>query len=478
MVFRKAIIHVYSGTQLFGFDDFVRGTLRLFNYAIDKNIDVKINIAGSNFEQYMIVNNYKYDTVHITPKTYYMNLDNDLLVTNLDAFMASPDPIFVLTSNVWLDRNDIYEASYVGFDTLVRYRDELYIAAQEKVQANLLYRPHSDNLLYGYRIIYIHRDDFHFKTTARNIASLANQIRRSLDMNHDIMLFSNSIQLRLILSQYIEMNSAAVQTIDDSDIDIGPIESLPSINDIIIDFIILLKAKKIYRFSDSIQKQAHITSHARIEKPITNLYEAAFDIQNIIGNLEITLIPLYYGTYTIAGMAPPSESILNNPTGIALDSSGNIYIADTGNHRICKLDISGNFSVYAGSGVAGYKDGSPTVAQFNRPTAIAVDMPGNVYVADTGNNVIRIIEKNVQFRVIGDRQKLSTDILELIEKLEFETEKNTGLHLTIALSYGSQGEILRAIKKIVAKIESQEIYSNDMFYIRNVMYLIFYNFIY
>ena len=74
----------------------------------------------------------------------------------------------------------------------------------------------------------------------------------------------------------------------------------------------------------------------------------------------------------------------------------------------------------------------------------------------------RIIEKNVQFRVIGDRQKLSTDILELIEKLEFETEKNTGLHLTIALSYGSQGEILRAIKKIVAKIESQEIYSNDI----------------
>lgn len=74
----------------------------------------------------------------------------------------------------------------------------------------------------------------------------------------------------------------------------------------------------------------------------------------------------------------------------------------------------------------------------------------------------RIIEKNVQFRVIGDRQKLSTDIIQLIEKLEQDTEHNTGLHLTIALSYGAQGEIIRAIKKIVSKIETKEIYSNDI----------------
>ena len=44
MVFRKAIIQVYSGNETFCFDDFVRGTLRLFNYAIDHNIDIKINV--------------------------------------------------------------------------------------------------------------------------------------------------------------------------------------------------------------------------------------------------------------------------------------------------------------------------------------------------------------------------------------------------------------------------------------------------
>ena len=58
MALRKAIIQVYSGHETFGFNDFVRGTLRLFNYAIERNIDVKINIAGAEFESYMIVNNY------------------------------------------------------------------------------------------------------------------------------------------------------------------------------------------------------------------------------------------------------------------------------------------------------------------------------------------------------------------------------------------------------------------------------------
>lgn len=74
----------------------------------------------------------------------------------------------------------------------------------------------------------------------------------------------------------------------------------------------------------------------------------------------------------------------------------------------------------------------------------------------------RIIEKNVQFQVIGDRKKLSSDIILLIENLEEETKNNTGLQLTIALSYGSRGEILRAVKKIISKIEDHEIYLNDI----------------
>jgi sugar lactone lactonase YvrE len=429
MVFKKTIIQVYSGNEPFGFHDFVRGTLRLFNYAVDHNIDIKINVQGAEFEPYMIVNNYQYDTINIKPKIYYMETDQTLLVNHLDAFMMTPDPLFVVTSNVWLNRINIYNLSFIGFDSLVRYKDFLYTAAMEKVQANLLYRPvnsastGSDNLLYGYSIIYLNRDDYKYKISSRNLFSLANQIRRSLDFNKDIMVFSNSIQLRKILSQYIEMNSAAVQTIDDSDIDIGVVESFPTIQDIMIDFILLMKAKKIYRFTNG-----HVNA-----TPSTDIYETAFDINNILGNLEITTVPLYYRIYTIVGSAKPipsnllgptnivfdasdnpiSEfvspqpglkvdpsgnyiSSLNNPEGIALDISGNLFIADTANNRICLLDISGNLTTYAGSinGTAGYLDSGASNALFNGPTAIAVDKAGNIYVADTGNNVIRVIQEN------------------------------------------------------------------------------------
>jgi len=405
MVFKKTILQVFSGKEPFGFNDFVRGTLRLFNYAVDNNMDVKVNILGSEFEPYMMVTNSPYYT---TPRIYYNGQDDDLLVKNLDAFAASTDPVYVVTSNVQIDRKDIYNLSYVGYDAIVRYKETLYAAAQAKVQANLLYRPHSDNLLYGYNIIFIHRDELNYKITNRSLASLANQIRQSLDMNKDTMVFSNSIQLRKILSEYIEMSSFAVQKIDDSDIDIGVEASLPTIEDIMIDFIILMKSKKIYRFADTVKMNSHSLKFA--PNHLTNLYDTAFDINTLIGNLEITSIPLYYGTYTLAGYASSSlktqpglitdssgtRSLLNNPSGIALDSSGNVFFSDTLNHRICKLDTSGNLSTYAGStiGASGFVNGNNSVARFNSPTAITVDRMGHIYVADTGNNAIRIIQLN------------------------------------------------------------------------------------
>jgi sugar lactone lactonase YvrE len=416
MVFRKAIIQVYSGNEPFGFDDFVRGTLRLFNYAIDHNIDVKINVSGAEFEAYMIVNNYSYDTTHIKPKLYFMNIDQELLIQDLDNFMNTSDPIFVVTSNVWMDRTDIYNSSYVNFDALVRYKETLYHAAEQRVLDNLLYRPQSDNLLYGYSIIYLNRDEFKFQVTTRQLASLANQIRVSMDMNKDIMLFSNSIQLRKILSQYIEMNSAAVQRIDDSDIDIGPTHSIPTIFDLMVDFIILLRAKKIYRYSEFTQETGHnikfteefrLQQQGLITRPQTNIYDAAFDINNIIGNLELTLVPLYYQVYSIAGFGGVGQdasgnSVMDTPSGVVVDASGNVFFSDTMHHCIRRLDTSGNVLMYAGTGIAGYKDGGPSNAQFNQPTAMAIDSRGNIYVADTFNNAIRIIEKNFEYDPSGN----------------------------------------------------------------------------
>ena len=82
----------------------------------------------------------------------------------------------------------------------------------------------------------------------------------------------------------------------------------------------------------------------------------------------------------------------NYPEGLAIDSSGNIYVADTQNHRIRKIDTSGQVTTIAGTGTAGNTDGSAlTVAQFKSPGALTVGSDGSVYVADTGNNSIRKI---------------------------------------------------------------------------------------
>lgn len=88
------------------------------------------------------------------------------------------------------------------------------------------------------------------------------------------------------------------------------------------------------------------------------------------------------------------EAMFNGPQGIALDHEGNIYIADSYNHAIRKISVEGRVSHFAGSKVGkyGYRNGSIEVALFHEPTDVAVDKQGNVYVADLGNQRIRKID--------------------------------------------------------------------------------------
>ena len=95
-------------------------------------------------------------------------------------------------------------------------------------------------------------------------------------------------------------------------------------------------------------------------------------------------------TYSIDG-GPASSALLYQPTGLALDAAGNVYIADANFHRIWKVSTAGIITTAAGTGFVGYSgDGGPAAsAQLNTPTGVALDAAGNMYIADTGNGRIR-----------------------------------------------------------------------------------------
>ena len=90
----------------------------------------------------------------------------------------------------------------------------------------------------------------------------------------------------------------------------------------------------------------------------------------------------------------------SQPNGLFIDSSGNVFVADRNNNRIRKITPEGIVSTIAGS-TAGFADGKGTAAQFDAPTGITMDSEGNLYVADNGNHKIRKITQNGEVSTIA-----------------------------------------------------------------------------
>jgi trimeric autotransporter adhesin len=90
---------------------------------------------------------------------------------------------------------------------------------------------------------------------------------------------------------------------------------------------------------------------------------------------------------------PATAALLNRPSGVAADSAGNIYIADRNNHRIRKVDTDGKIQTIAGIGMSGNTgDGGPAIlASLNQPSALAMNAVGDIYISDTGNHRVRVI---------------------------------------------------------------------------------------
>src|SRR5689334_6290216 len=96
-----------------------------------------------------------------------------------------------------------------------------------------------------------------------------------------------------------------------------------------------------------------------------------------------------------------SGNDFDTPSGLALDTNGNLYVADTSNNRIRKVTPQGEVSTIAGDGNAGYRDGPAAQARFNGPIGVAVDAQGKVYVADTYNDRIREISTDGQVSTLA-----------------------------------------------------------------------------
>jgi sugar lactone lactonase YvrE len=118
--------------------------------------------------------------------------------------------------------------------------------------------------------------------------------------------------------------------------------------------------------------------------------------------LLITTVAGYAGEGSTDGVG--SGALFVNPQGVAIDAAGNVYVADTGNNTIRMITSAGVSSTLAGlAGQSGSADGTGAIARFNQPAGIALDAATNIYVCDYGNSTIRLVTLAGQVTTIAGK---------------------------------------------------------------------------
>jgi DNA-binding beta-propeller fold protein YncE len=119
----------------------------------------------------------------------------------------------------------------------------------------------------------------------------------------------------------------------------------------------------------------------------------------------ITTIAGTGGASFCGDAGPATSACLKFPQGVATDAKGNVYVADTQNHRVRKIDPHGRITTFAGNGNKGYcGDGGPAIdACLYYPMAVAVDSHGNVFIDDQSNFAIRKVDKSGMISTVAGK---------------------------------------------------------------------------
>jgi sugar lactone lactonase YvrE len=134
-----------------------------------------------------------------------------------------------------------------------------------------------------------------------------------------------------------------------------------------------------------------------VRKVLTSKYEALIDCASSCVVLSTDgAVSLFAGGGTSGYKdGTGSDALFNFPAGIAVDASGNLFVGDFSNFVVRKISASSVVTTFVGSGgVAGLVDGFGTVARFSNIFGVCVDTYGRLFVADTGNKVIRVVESS------------------------------------------------------------------------------------